>query len=110
MVFLFQAEDGIRDIGVTGVQTCALPIFHTPLPAGEDLLYVESAPHRFVLRRLRADGSTAVVADLPSGGPVLASATHVAVLQLDDRQSVVEGKRVALGGRRIITKTNARDA
>src|SRR3712207_7027866 len=24
---LFQAEDGIRDIGVTGVQTCALPIF-----------------------------------------------------------------------------------
>src|SRR3712207_9407766 len=26
MVFFFQAEDGIRDIGVTGVQTCALPI------------------------------------------------------------------------------------
>src|SRR3712207_7528298 len=24
--FFFQAEDGIRDIGVTGVQTCALPI------------------------------------------------------------------------------------
>ena len=26
-VFFFQAEDGIRDIGVTGVQTCALPIY-----------------------------------------------------------------------------------
>src|SRR5438445_10945245 len=26
-VFFFQAEDGIRDIGVTGVQTCALPIW-----------------------------------------------------------------------------------
>src|SRR5215203_2069857 len=26
MRFFFQAEDGIRDIGVTGVQTCALPI------------------------------------------------------------------------------------
>src|SRR3712207_4747854 len=25
--FFFQAEDGIRDMGVTGVQTCALPIF-----------------------------------------------------------------------------------
>src|SRR3712207_2309657 len=25
-MFCFQAEDGIRDIGVTGVQTCALPI------------------------------------------------------------------------------------
>src|SRR5499433_4624383 len=28
--FFFQAEDGIRDWSVTGVQTCALPIF----PAG----------------------------------------------------------------------------
>src|SRR3712207_8498008 len=27
--FFFQAEDGIRDIGVTGVQTCALPISAT---------------------------------------------------------------------------------
>src|SRR5690606_40072303 len=27
----FQAEDGIRDFHVTGVQTCALPIFSTPL-------------------------------------------------------------------------------
>src|SRR5438445_7704648 len=27
--FFFQAEDGIRDIGVTGVQTCALPILLT---------------------------------------------------------------------------------
>src|SRR5947209_12700943 len=26
--FFFHAEDGIRDIGVTGVQTCALPISH----------------------------------------------------------------------------------
>src|SRR3712207_8058281 len=26
LFFFFQAEDGIRDIGVTGVQTCALPI------------------------------------------------------------------------------------
>ena len=25
--FFFQAEDGIRDADVTGVQTCALPIF-----------------------------------------------------------------------------------
>src|SRR5690349_24068551 len=36
--FFFQAEDGIRDLYVTGVQTCALPIFRcfcwrTPSPA-----------------------------------------------------------------------------
>src|SRR5436305_5166240 len=29
--FFFQAEDGIRDADVTGVQTCALPIFTTAL-------------------------------------------------------------------------------
>src|SRR5260221_875067 len=29
--FFFQAEDGIRDHCVTGVQTCALPIFIVPL-------------------------------------------------------------------------------
>src|SRR5256886_12813649 len=26
IIFFFQAEDGIRDLTVTGVQTCALPI------------------------------------------------------------------------------------
>src|SRR3712207_2738189 len=31
-VFFFQAEDGIRDIGMTGVQTCALPIFIVVIP------------------------------------------------------------------------------
>src|SRR5215217_927677 len=36
--FFFQAEDGIRDIGVTGVQTCALPI----LARGADLLVAEA--------------------------------------------------------------------
>src|SRR3989442_11402352 len=28
--FFFQAEDGIRDADVTGVQTCALPIYVIP--------------------------------------------------------------------------------
>ena len=30
-VFFFQAEDGIRDYKVTGVQTCALPILKVEL-------------------------------------------------------------------------------
>src|SRR5437879_13315943 len=29
MIFFFQAEDGIRDTSVTGVQTCALPIWRS---------------------------------------------------------------------------------
>src|SRR6266705_7045458 len=32
--FFFQAEDGIRDRTVTGVQTCALPIFAAGLVVG----------------------------------------------------------------------------
>src|SRR2546427_2378154 len=33
LLFFFQAEDGIRDLTVTGVQTCALPIL-LPDPDG----------------------------------------------------------------------------
>src|SRR2546429_5551641 len=35
LFFFFQAEDGIRDVAVTGVQTCALPIFRRGA-AGDD--------------------------------------------------------------------------
>src|SRR5205823_7518485 len=41
--FFFQAEDGIRDKLVTGVQTCALPIFEGP--TGQ--LGIITATHRF---------------------------------------------------------------
>src|SRR2546430_13653039 len=34
--FFFQAEDGIRDLTVTGVQTCALPIFQPRLTCPRD--------------------------------------------------------------------------
>src|SRR5688500_3922422 len=37
--FFFQAEDGIRDYKVTGVQTCALPIFErTPPELSADIV------------------------------------------------------------------------
>src|SRR3712207_7514752 len=43
-IFFFQAEDGIRDIGVTGVQTCALLIYRQPLRQGPGRF--DPAPHR----------------------------------------------------------------
>src|SRR5688572_32991472 len=52
-VFFFQAEDGIRDLTVTGVQTCALPISALPnleLIRVECLIMIESLSrwdHRF---------------------------------------------------------------
>src|SRR5258707_2514778 len=42
MLFFFQAEVGIRDIGVTGVQTCALPI--CPCPAESAQLIARGRP------------------------------------------------------------------
>src|SRR2546429_3533855 len=39
--FFFQAEDGIRDVAVTGVQTCALPI---SAPTTTRLRYVSRFP------------------------------------------------------------------
>src|SRR2546430_2401357 len=40
--FFFQAEDGIRDLTVTGVQTCALPIFYSGLRGvGKTVLLME---------------------------------------------------------------------
>src|SRR5947209_14822466 len=52
--FFFQAEDGIRDIGVTGVQTCALPISRRasyPCAGAAPAVIANAASRR--LRRLR---------------------------------------------------------
>src|SRR5207245_7658282 len=53
--FFFQAEDGIRDATVTGVQTCALPIL--PSSGDETLYLTERAAGRgiFTFRPLAAD-------------------------------------------------------
>ena len=37
--FFFQAEDGIRDVAVTGVQTCALPICSAIVSDMNELVY-----------------------------------------------------------------------
>src|SRR5256886_11304653 len=43
MVFFFQAEDGIRDLTVTGVQTCALPILGGEPGIGKSTLLLQCA-------------------------------------------------------------------
>src|SRR2546430_13163798 len=48
--FFFQAEDGIRDLTVTGVQTCALPIYRqNPAVAACSFRPLERALVRLVL-------------------------------------------------------------
>src|SRR2546430_8154875 len=46
--FFFQAEDGIRDLTVTGVQTCALPILgFGPLPPGDERIPLHVRQHAY---------------------------------------------------------------
>src|SRR5256886_6970765 len=47
--FFFQAEDGIRDLTVTGVKTCALPI--SSLLAPHDVQVVQYGTSRFTDRQ-----------------------------------------------------------
>src|SRR5256886_3355398 len=46
-VFFFQAEDGIRDLTVTGVQTCALPISVLHMPA--TAVHEEQSPRLLIV-------------------------------------------------------------
>src|SRR5215216_7688813 len=68
--FFFQAEDGIRDDLVTGVQTCALPIWHRRQLARlvgvseDDLARLEAA-------LLRVGGGPAAALDRRLADPVL---------------------------------------
>src|SRR3712207_7733189 len=100
--FFFQAEDGIRDIGVTGVQTCALPILahraeaeieaylgRVRLEARTPKTVTDKSELRAILQATRAQGYAIVNEELE--------------FRSEERRV---GKSVDLGGRRIIKKNN----
>src|SRR3712207_9402842 len=94
-VFFFQAEDGIRDIGVTGVQTCALPISSRPARASASSAVRTAASTTSAnAASSRARASTASTIGSNWAGSTVST----------DRKSVVEGKSGELGGCRIIKK------
>src|SRR5256886_4629597 len=68
--FFFQAEDGIRDLTVTGVQTCALPI-----SLGEDI------------DMLRATARGCARGDLSPSEAARRGAQHVDILAKSEAQS-----------------------
>src|SRR5207249_8376621 len=59
LVFFFQAEDGIRDRNVTGVQTCALPISlpDAPVVGGATTTLEDTQSGLITVDRNAADGS-----------------------------------------------------
>src|SRR5437763_9755977 len=87
LMFFFQAEDGIRGTSVTGVQTCALPIWLRPVPQ-------RGARPAVVDGRIHVPGSHADLA--------ATALRH----DLDDERSEErrEGKSGDLGARRSMQK------
>src|SRR2546427_6683188 len=75
--FFFQAEDGIRDLTVTGVQTCALPILRRPpsrrfTPSGHSRTRTRWRRSRHATRSSAVAGGKRrrlPSARLPSGAP-----------------------------------------
>src|SRR6266498_370075 len=66
--FFFQAEDGIRDADVTGVQTCALPISLLPVVAAYLLTYLTLGPLKLWLDRAAPHASVPHPERFFSGG------------------------------------------
>src|SRR5690349_21967159 len=95
--FFFQAEDGIRDLYVTGVQTCALPIWAGGRKSGAVPLGASLAAAYDV-----------VVARGPQGGPRASSSAvaRATASRPSPREEIgrasCRGKSVDLGGRRVI--------
>src|SRR5437016_12367288 len=94
--FFFQAEDGIRDWSVTGVQTCALPISSiTPSPERD------SARSRSSIRRMNRStmGESSTTHTTTTSRPLQKPEFSEDSVALGlDRKSVVEGKSVDVGG------------
>src|SRR5256886_4602766 len=101
VLFFFQAEDGIRYLTVTGVQTCALPISASP----QYSITWPVAPSVPIWPMMPTARSLAAT---PSASRPRTSIFMVfgfcCARHCVDRKSVVYGKRVDLGGRRIIKK------
>src|SRR6266850_5362014 len=78
--FFFQAEDGIRDYKVTGVQTCALPIFlfASVRTGGEETERFTDAVKGWIDVTLE-ERVPVLVAGLGNPGPVTAEAHRLGI-------------------------------
>src|SRR5207237_6865004 len=90
--FFFQAEDGIRDSSVTGVQTCALPISQ----GGGRGRQVRPAD-AWERHHLQVVSPSVSRPNLPASTAAL-SARLESANRLGDRKSGVEGKGVEVSG------------
>src|SRR2546427_7417696 len=66
--FFFQAEDGIRDLTVTGVQTCALPILVTRMSGSGHAASAAMRPCSLVMSAATVTTVAPVAARISSAG------------------------------------------
>src|SRR5256885_12951041 len=105
LVFFFQAEDGIRDYKVTGVQTCALPIWLESLRDVLQLADVDADTARTLEAALFGDSNV-----LPSIGPDAAAVLIEAVKDLFYQAYVRTAKlRAAMKMRRYFVDETLRN-
>src|SRR5438309_3246261 len=97
--FFFQAEDGIRDGTVTGVQTCALPIW-PDFPVRNGL----SGCHAHPLSPLKSPMPDRKIR--PGKAPFSVYLVPWLVKEATRSEERRVGKSVDLGGRRIMRKKN----
>src|SRR5439155_5770529 len=97
--FFLQAEDGIRDGHVTGVQTCALPI------SAQGIAYPEMVRHQQeVADIIERDPNVLSAMNILNGGnngnfQIMLKPRAERKLSAEDRKSVVLGKSVEVGAR-----------
>src|SRR3989454_2956459 len=94
--FFFQAEDGIRDYKVTGVQTCALPISTRPAREPAHRLGAQPLPHRSGVvparpgetgpRRARGDRCISLAPRSPAGTVCVRPRARLALAVVRDRR------------------------
>src|SRR3712207_9105278 len=99
MFFFFQAEDGIRDIGVTGVQTCALPISIEATTVG-------------TWDKVVAVTQTSVFLGMKAAAEALKASGHGSVVNISSMYGIVgsgvsPAYHAAKGAVRLLTKTTA---
>src|SRR6266513_4135402 len=82
--FFFQAEDGIRDRNVTGVQTCALPILTAESGCANETVCRSPhrhdavvGPRRFARSRTASSSAAPAIASRSPASPLARSANQV---------------------------------
>src|SRR3989475_382033 len=103
--FFFQAEDGIRDLTVTGVQTCALPIYiaamHDDTPGFERNLVSRTLAFYNNEIYLRGDDGTLTKIDAPNSAE---KGLHKQWLTLELRDPWTVGGKTYASGSLLATR------